>query len=453
MNVRDKMLAVLAELNLEVVEREEAIHYLAITLLTRKNMFILGDTGQAKSYVINLLCKRITGAGLFERLISKQTDEEMLFGRLDLNSLIPGKVSGEVLKNHHEYQQLLQEVNINYRSWIASASCSGSEQKLNELLDRLELSLRCIAEMEGHKPCLITAGKIPEADIVFLDELFKGNDVSLNALLTVLNERKYTNEGTTMDIPAVSFISASNEIPDFNNPEDAILRPLYDRFDLKIVTHYVEDRQNRLDMLKKKQQKVSVNVQTTTFTLDDLKQMQHEVTGVDISDQVNELMDDILVELRKKGLHISDRKYFNYYPIVQAQAWLEGRTKADFLDLKVLKNYLWTRPDEIDTIVQVLDKFCTNPMQEKISEIMLLADDTFKQAYEGETNHRSFIKFRKEFVKVYEMLMGLTDKAVTVNDQNGMGNALNQLEDMSRKVHEKANLTYVPLSELKLLVA
>lgn len=42
--------------------------------------------------------------------------------------------------------------------------------------------------------------------------------------------------------------------------------------------------------------------------------MQDEVLQVRVPDQVNELMDDVLCELRGKGIHISDRKYFNYAP-------------------------------------------------------------------------------------------------------------------------------------------
>ena len=47
--LRDKMQAVMAEVNGEVAEREKLVEYIAIALLTRSNLFILGDTGQAKS--------------------------------------------------------------------------------------------------------------------------------------------------------------------------------------------------------------------------------------------------------------------------------------------------------------------------------------------------------------------------------------------------------------------
>ena len=90
--LRDKMLAVISELNGEIAERAELIHAIAMALLSGSNLFILGDPGQAKSFAVNEFRKRITGAKQFERLLSKQTDEEALFGRLDLASLIPGAV-------------------------------------------------------------------------------------------------------------------------------------------------------------------------------------------------------------------------------------------------------------------------------------------------------------------------------------------------------------------------
>lgn len=54
MTLRDKMLAVIADTNDSVAEREELVEMIAIALLTRKNLFVLGEPGQAKSYAINL---------------------------------------------------------------------------------------------------------------------------------------------------------------------------------------------------------------------------------------------------------------------------------------------------------------------------------------------------------------------------------------------------------------
>ena len=92
MSLRDRMLAVIADVSGQIVEREELINMIAIALLTRKNLYILGAPGQAKSAAINSFRSRIEGAKQFERLLSKQTDEDQLFGRVDLASLIPGSL-------------------------------------------------------------------------------------------------------------------------------------------------------------------------------------------------------------------------------------------------------------------------------------------------------------------------------------------------------------------------
>ena len=41
MSLRDKMLAVMADVNASVAEREELVELIAIALLTRKNLFVL----------------------------------------------------------------------------------------------------------------------------------------------------------------------------------------------------------------------------------------------------------------------------------------------------------------------------------------------------------------------------------------------------------------------------
>ena len=162
---------------------------------------------------------------------------------------------------------------------------------------------KALAELHSGAPRIITKGKLPDSHIVFLDEIFKASDGILNALLTALNERRYTNEGKTIHIPTISFFSASNEIPNFANPEEKILKPLYDRFELKVVTEYVEDRDARLTILKQKQaaQGTAQNP-SAVISLAELQAMQDEVLQVRVPDQVNELMDDVLCELRGKGI-------------------------------------------------------------------------------------------------------------------------------------------------------
>lgn len=451
--LKNKMLAVMSEVNSEVAEREEVVQYIAIALLTRKNLFILGDRGQAKSYAINLFRQRIEGARQFERLISKQTDEEMLFGRLDLSSLIPGSVSTAILNALPEYRNAKAEVEITYKTYAKNPDDTMG-RKLDACLERAGRIRKAAYEMSGCKPSMITAGKIPEAEIVYLDEIYKANDGILNALLTALNERIYVNEGTVLGIPTISFFAASNEVPDFNDDEGRILRPLHDRFELKVLTGYVQDRAKRLDMLKRKQQTQPTAGKTTaTITLDELYAMQDEVQAIQVPDAVNELFDDIVVDLRTKSIAISDRKYFNYTPVVKAQCWLSGRSRVIPEDLKVLKNYLWDTPQEIDVIAQTLEKFCTNPMREKVLQVLQMAEETFNQAMDGdEKQPRNMAKFRREMARVFDLLTEAGAAAVTSKDSQEVDGAIAQLEEMSRKVHERYNFTYAPLAEIKQLI-
>ena len=91
--------------------------------------------------------------------------------------------------------------------------------------------------------------------------------------------------------------------------------------------------------------------------------MQDDVRQVHILDSINELMDDVLCALREKGIHISDRKYFNYAPVAQAKAWLEGRDTVAPADLIILRHYLWTAPEERAIIQSALVQMCSDPFK------------------------------------------------------------------------------------------
>lgn len=191
MTLRDKMLAVMQDVNSQVAEREELVELIAIALLTRNNLFILGKPGQAKSLSINLFRQRITGARQFERLLSKQTDEDQLFGRIDLSSLIPGSVPDAVLQDDDVHKNLRRDLQCMVDGLGTRKDAPDTFAALEKATDKLLSYRKAVAALHQNEPVVQTAGKIPEADIVFLDEIFKANDGVLNSLLTALNERKY----------------------------------------------------------------------------------------------------------------------------------------------------------------------------------------------------------------------------------------------------------------------
>ena len=422
----------------------------------KKHMkLILGDTGQAKSYAVNLFRAHITGAKQFERLLSKQTDEEQIFGRLDLGSLIPGNAAKSILEDDATYQRLLEQLAAAKADFEANDGEMGKWHSMDDIARKLDAYKKTLAALHGGEPRVITDGKIPQSHIVFLDEIFKANDGILNSLLTALNERRYSNEGYTTDIPVISFFAASNEIPNFSDPAESILRPLYDRFELKVVTEYVQAKDTRLKMLERKQTAAGP-LPYTCITLEELYAMQEEVRAVAVPAAINELMDNILCELRAKGVHVSDRKFFGYAPIVQARAWLCSRVEVKSCDMRALIAYLWNSPNEIETVEKVITEICENPLGERIGEIHGMASESLDDYQNTDKStpsraNRAMIKFRGEFLALYSQLTALEQEAQSDRDRTALADLLSGLEDMSRQAHTGSSFTYTPLPELAAL--
>lgn len=79
-------------------------------------------------------------------------------------------------------------------------------------------------------------GKLPTAKVAFLDEIFKSNSAILNVLLTIINERKFYQDGRAHRVPLVMLFAATNEVPEFKE-----LDALKDRFVLKVQSSSVQD--------------------------------------------------------------------------------------------------------------------------------------------------------------------------------------------------------------------
>ena len=443
--LNNKMNALIDEVCEELAEREELVHTIALALLTRKNLFVLGEPGQAKSQAIDLFRSHITGAKQFDILMSKGTDQEQLFGRLDLASIIPGHVSHTVLNGDPRYAQMRKRL----AELMDSAQDDCGYVEIDELHGRMNRYKAALALQHEGVPEMVTANKIPESHIVVLDEIFKANDGVLNSLLKALNERTFTNEGVSVSIPVISFFAASNEIPNFHNPEEKSLRALYDRFDFKVNTRYVEDKANRMKILQKKQKNVAAPMQAG-IRLEDLYAMQEEVKAVKIPSSINELADNILCELRRKDIPVSDRTYFGYSPVVQAEAWLAGRKTVQPQDMKALVNYLWDKPEDREIVEETITRLTENPLGDKLDELLARAYQCRDEFDSADSPGLALIAMRSGLLAVYdeaEQLKGsLAEDDPARSTVEGM---IATLEGISREAHAKTTFTYLQLPELK----
>lgn len=137
-----------------LVERDVAIRLALLASLAGEHMLMLGPPGTAKSLVARRLHLAFADSTYFERLLTRFTVPEELFGPLSIKGLE------------------------------------------DDCYERL------------------TDAYLPKASIAFLDEIFKANSAILNALLTLLNEREFDNGTKRLKTPLVAVIGASNEMPE-----------------------------------------------------------------------------------------------------------------------------------------------------------------------------------------------------------------------------------------------
>src|SRR5215471_41775 len=149
------------------VGRDEVIDLIALALVAGEHLFLHGPPGTAKSALIRQFAQAVQGR-YFEYMLTRFSEPNEIFGPVDIARLREGAV------------------------------------------------------------VTVTTGMLPEAEFVFLDELFNANSAILNNLLTVLNERVYRRGAETHRLPLISAFAASNRLP-----EDDALQALFDRFLLR----------------------------------------------------------------------------------------------------------------------------------------------------------------------------------------------------------------------------
>ena len=185
--------------------------------------------------------------------------------------------------------------------------------------------------------------------------------------------------------------------------------------------------------------------------------MQQEVAAIKVPDSIHDLMDDVLCALRAQ-IPVSDRKFLSYFSIAQAKAWLEGHTEVTSTDLLVLRNYFWQQPSDREFVTGTLERLCVNPMQEKVSDLLAMAQDA-KDGFDSacgaaenvRTKQAALRKFRGELVRLYQMQTEMAANADSDSEKALTDGLLSELERISKAAHEAIGFTYTPLEQLAAL--
>ncbi len=209
-------------------------------------------------------------------------------------------------------------------------------------------------------------GKLPTARLVFLDEIFKSNSAILNILLTIINERKFYQEGRPEPVPLKVLFAATNEVP-----EQGELAALKDRFVLKVQSRSVQDEHftELIDAGLAAEANKGLNQKPWAeghASLDDFLKANRYLTflfgrrtqdagGDDQTDRTRFFPADVFREfqrlvktlVREDRIFISDRKLVKLYKLFRVRAWLFSGGTVTRDDLRLLA-YLGETHAEIE---------------------------------------------------------------------------------------------------------
>ncbi len=212
-------------------------------------------------------------------------------------------------------------------------------------------------------------GKLPTARLAFLDEIFKSNSAILNILLTIINEKKFYQDGVPQPVRLRVLFAATNEVP-----EQSELGALKDRFVLKAESRSVQEEHFTELIDAGLQSEVYRTLNQKPWmeghaTLEDVVKANRYLTllfarrhhggkgGEEQNDRqvyfpaevFREFQRLIKTLVREDKIFISDRKLVKLYKLFRVRAWLFSGGSVSRDDLRLLA-YLGETHQEIELL-------------------------------------------------------------------------------------------------------
>jgi MoxR-like ATPase len=300
MTTKERISVLLKELNKGIYEKEEVMALALLSSIAGESIFLLGPPGVAKSLIARRLKYAYKDGKAFEYLMSRFSTPDEIFGPVSISKL----------KNEDKYER----------------------------------------KVEGY---------LPSATVVFLDEIWKAGPSIQNALLTVLNEKKFRNGDTEIDVPMKALISASNELP----AKDEGLEALWDRFLVRLVVECIENEESFDKMISEDLHSFDDPAAegNNKITDEEYKTWDTDIKKIKIPENVFNVIHVIRAYLADynqrednadKQIYISDRRWRKIVRLLRASAFLNDRDEVDLMDCFLIRYCIWNEETERDTVYQ-----------------------------------------------------------------------------------------------------